>query len=137
MQNMTNLRIKIILVAVIGVAAFKCIIPLFSKDTIFLNGSILTMVENHLYVAAVLIKDGKIESIGTEAEILEFDNWQTNIVDLNGQTMMPGLIEAHCHPIATAILNQVLDISGFNYNSRAEIIDLIKLEVEMTTGEWE
>ena len=50
---------------------------------------------------------------------------------------MPGFIEAHCHPIATAVLSQVVNVSGFTYNSRAEIMATIGAAVKKASpGEW-
>jgi len=79
---------------------------------------------------AIYIKDGLIFEIGNTEDIIKNDNWKTKVIDLKGKTMMPGFIEAHCHPIGTAIINQVLSISGYNYNSRAEIINAIKTEIK-------
>lgn len=86
---------------------------------------------------AVYVKNGKIAKVGSKSDILAIKDWRTKVIDLDGRTLMPGLIEAHCHPIITSILSQVFDISGFNYNSRVEIIAAIKDEVELTDrDEW-
>jgi len=86
---------------------------------------------------AVAIHYGKISSIGKKNEIMKLRTWKTKVVDLRGRTLMPGFIEAHCHPIATAILSQVVDISGFNYNSRSEILNTIRVAVKKASpGEW-
>ncbi|HIN26582.1 MAG TPA: amidohydrolase, partial [Candidatus Marinimicrobia bacterium] len=111
--------------------------PLFAVDLIFFGGDILTMDDNQPVVKAIAIEDGRIRAIGTKEKIIKLRSWRTKIVNLQGKTLMPGLIEAHCHPIATAILSQVVDISGFIYNSRAEILATIGSAVEKSSpGKW-
>jgi len=107
--------------------------PLFAVDLIFFGGDILTMDDNQPVVKAIAIEDGRIRAIGTKEKIIKLRSWRTKIVNLQGKTLMPGLIEAHCHPIATAILSQVVDISGFIYNSRAEILATIGSAVEKSS----
>ena len=113
------------------------ITPLFAVDLIFFGGHIITMHEEDPLNEAVAIHNGKISSIGKKDEIMKLRTWKTKVVDLRGRTLMPGFIEAHCHPIATAILSQVVDISGFNYNSRSEILNTIRVAVKKASpGEW-
>ena len=84
--------------------------PLFAADLIFFGGDILTMDDNQPVVEAVAVVDGRITAIGTKENIIKLRTWRTKIINLQGKTLMPGLIEAHCHPVATAILGQVVDI---------------------------
>ena len=113
------------------------ITPLFAVDLIFFGGHIITMHEEDPLNEAVAIHNGKISSIGKKDEIMKLRTWKTKLVDLQGRTLMPGFIEAHCHPIATAILSQVIDISGFNSNSRSEILNTIRVAVKKASpGEW-
>ena len=111
--------------------------PLFAVDLIFYGGDILTMDDNQPVVEAIAAEDGRITAIGTKENIIKLRTWRTKIVNLQGKTLMPGLIEAHCHPIATAILGQVVNISGFTYNSREEIMATISAAVEKASpGKW-
>ncbi len=86
--------------------------PALAVDTIFIGGDILTMDEARPRVEALAVDSGRIFAIGSEEEIRSLAGWRTRTVDLEGRTLMPGLIEPHCHPIATASLGQVLDVSG-------------------------
>ena len=113
------------------------ITPLFAVDLIFFDGHIITMHEEDPLNEAVAIHNGKISSIGKKDEIMKLRTWKIKVVDLRGRTLMPGFIEAHCHPIATAILSLVVDISGFNYNSRSKILNTIRVAVKKASpGEW-
>ena len=111
--------------------------PLFAVDLIFFGGDILTMDDNQPVVEAIAVENGRITAIGTKENIIKLRTWKTKIVNLQGKTLMPGLIEAHCHPIATAVLSQVVNISGFTYNSREEIMATIGAAVEKASpGKW-
>ena len=111
--------------------------PLFAVDLIFFGGHIVTMDDENPSIEAVAIHNGKISSIGKKNDIMKLRSWKTKVVNLRGKTLMPGFIEAHCHPIATAVLSQVVDISGFYYNSRSEILNKIQSAVkEASPGKW-
>ena len=113
------------------------IAPLFAVDLIFFGGHIVTMDDENPSIEAVSIHNGKISSIGTKDDIMKLRSWKTKVVNLRGKTLMPGFIEAHCHPIATAVLSQVVDISGFYYNSRSEILNKIQSAVKKASpGKW-
>ena len=113
------------------------ITPVFAVDLIFFGGHIVTMDDENPSIEAVSIHNGKISSIGTKDDIMKLRSWKTKVVNLRGKTLMPGFIEAHCHPIATAVLSQVVDISGFYYNSRSEILNKIQSAVkEASPGKW-
>jgi predicted amidohydrolase YtcJ len=128
--------LKYLISLLIIFSIFYCwILPLFSQNTIFINGKIITMDLNQNEFEAVYIKNGLISHIGSDEEIIKYNDWKTKVINLEGKTMMPGFIEAHCHPIGTAIIDQVLNISGYNYNSRADIIDEIKNEIENSNSD--
>ena len=113
------------------------ITPLFAVDLIFFGGHILTMDDQYPSIEAIAIQNGKITAVGEKDEIMKLKSWKTKVFNLHGKTLMPGFIEAHCHPIATAILSQVVDVSGFRYNSRTEILKIIQSEVKKASpGEW-
>ena len=113
------------------------ITPLLGVDLIFFGGNIITMDDKTTLAEAVAIHNGKISSIGKKDHIMKMKSWKTKLIDLDGKTLMPGFIEAHCHPIATAVLSQVVDVSGFHNNSRQEILNIIHQAVEKAApGEW-
>lgn len=49
--------------------------------------------------AAMLVRDGKIERIGTQADIEPLVTSEHRIVDAGGRTVMPGFVDAHTHPV--------------------------------------
>ena len=50
--------------------------------------------------AALLIDEGRIRAVGSRAEVesgLDLEAPGFRIFDVTGKTIMPGLIDAHCH----------------------------------------
>jgi predicted amidohydrolase YtcJ len=68
-------------------------------DTILLNGKILTVDSQFSTREAVAIRDGKIVIAGSNAEVRKLADSRTRVVDLEGHTVIPGLIDSHMHAI--------------------------------------
>jgi predicted amidohydrolase YtcJ len=86
-----------------------------AADTIFLGGPIVTVNTKNEEVEAVAVKDGKIIALGQQADIKK--NWagsKTQVIDLNGRTLMPGFVEPHVHIVLTSMVEGLwLDLSNF------------------------
>jgi predicted amidohydrolase YtcJ len=68
-----------------------------TADTIYHNGSILTIDDARPKAEAIAVKDGKILAVGSKDEVLKTKSDATKIVDLTGKTMLPGFVDAHGH----------------------------------------
>lgn len=71
-------------------------------DTIFVNGKVLTVDEEFSQVEAVAVTGNLISAVGSSEEISAMAGPDTRIVDLEGHTMIPGLIDNHNHLIFNA-----------------------------------
>lgn len=73
-------------------------------DAIYFNGEILTMLGlQPAYVESVAIKNGRIVFVGPLAEADTLRGSDTKMVDLQGQTLLPGFIDAHGHVAQSGI----------------------------------
>ncbi|WP_461812888.1 amidohydrolase [Faecalimonas sp.] len=80
--------------------------------TFYINGKIITMEEaGELYVDAVCVENGRIISVGKRDTVLELKRTGDKIIDLQGNTMLPGFIDAHSHFIGTANAMTQCDLS--------------------------
>lgn len=79
-------------------------------DLVFLNGSIYTVDESNPQVEAVAVKDGMILAVGSSEEMGDYISDQTQVVDLLGKTMTPGLIESHAHLMGIGYNKLELDL---------------------------
>ena len=66
-------------------------------DMIIHNGKIYTMNDLMPITESVAIGDGKIIALGKYKELDHLISSKTQIINLNGAMMTPGLIEGHCH----------------------------------------
>ena len=76
-------------------------------DTVYTNGKIYTVNDAQPWAEAVAIKDRKFLVVGSSADVAAVTGDATEVVDLGGQFVMPGMIDTHTHPFMSAI--QVLD----------------------------
>jgi len=68
-----------------------------SPDIVFHNGVVLTMEEVPSQVEAVAIQGEYITAIGDENDILSLSGTNTQLIDLEGRTLVPGFIDSHSH----------------------------------------
>lgn len=82
-------------------------------EQVYYGGSILTMINENDYVEAVLIQDGKIVEAGSEQEIFDKVQSETDVekINLNGKTLMPSFIDPHSHVSMVAQMAYMADLS--------------------------
>jgi len=106
-------------------------------DTIFIGGSILTVDASDSVVEAVAIKNGIIIQVGGVDEIISTAGGTTEVIQLNGQTLIPGFIAAHEHPTLSAIFAETIDLSGFTFESSATMWEHLRVELSRAEkGDW-
>ncbi len=70
-------------------------------ETVYTNGKIYTMDEEQPWVEAVAIKDGKFIRVGSAEKVKPLVGKDTEVVDLHGDFVMPGILDLHSHPFIT------------------------------------
>ncbi|MGH7247506.1 MAG: amidohydrolase, partial [Pseudomonadota bacterium] len=71
-----------------------------NADLILHNGKIVTVDGRFSIVQAVAIRGNRIAAAGGDREILASERGPaTQVIDLHGRTVLPGLTDSHCHPI--------------------------------------
>lgn len=66
-------------------------------DVVYLNGTILTIDDDQPTVEAVAVKDGRILAVGDRRLIEPLRGDTTEVIDLQGKTMLPGFVDSHGH----------------------------------------
>jgi len=72
-------------------------------DTILTNAVIYTVDPTCPRAEAAAIKDGKILAVGRAGEMEAYRASDTEIWDMGGRFVLPGLIDAHMHPAKSAV----------------------------------
>ena len=84
------------LISILTVCVSVVLIAQKNADLIITNAKIYTVNQNFDVAQSMAISNGKIIAVGKSADILK--NYQTkNVQNLQGKTVFPGLIDAHCH----------------------------------------
>jgi predicted amidohydrolase YtcJ len=104
-------------------------------DLIVHNAKIFTGNRAQPEATALAVKDGRIYSVGTDAEVLGLKNASTRVIDSRGRRLIPGIIDAHTH---------VLNESGYNYNVRWDGVPTLRRALAMLSeqaqrtpeGQW-
>jgi predicted amidohydrolase YtcJ len=67
-------------------------------DTIYTNARIYTVNPEQSWAEALAIKDGRFLRVGSASEVAAHTGETTQVVDLGGRFVMPGVVDAHIHP---------------------------------------
>jgi len=106
-----------------------------SATLLIFGGNIYTVDDTRPMVEAVAVKDNTILFAGSLAEAEQYKNDKTQLLDLNGKTMTPGLIEGHGHFMGLGYNELNLDLN--NTTSYQEIVDAVAERVKTAEpGEW-
>ena len=70
---------------------------------IYTNGNIITVDDNQSTVQALAIAKGRILAAGPEYDILKHRGEGTQLINLEGKTLLPGFVDAHSHLSGVAI----------------------------------
>ncbi|SDR97878.1 hypothetical protein SAMN04515667_1128 [Formosa sp. Hel1_31_208] len=99
------------------------------------GGTIYTVDSTRTSVEAVATKNNMILFAGSLEEAEAYKNEQTQLIDLKGRTMTPGLIEGHGHFMGLGYNELRLDL--MNTNSYQDIIDAVAARVKTAKpGDW-
>ncbi len=107
-------------------------------DVIFVNGLITTLDPAKPAAEAVAAAAGRIVAVGTSDEIRKHAGDATKVVDLKGRRVVPGLIDAHCHPVETLWMkDDWVDARFPGTKSVAETLDKLRERAGKTAkDEW-
>ena len=107
-------------------------------DTIFKNGNILTMEETASRAEALAVQFGRIYRVGKTAEIEKLAKPTTKVIDLKGQSLLPGFIDTHNHFCLYALLTDQADCRPAAGCVRGEdVVEALRAKAANTPpGKW-
>lgn len=105
-------------------------------DSVWLNGRIYTADAQNARVTALAVRDGRLVGVGGGEDVGAFIGPATQIVDLGGRTVLPGLIDAHGHVIGLGRYGLgLMDLSGAT--SFDGVVGAVSRQArEAEAGEW-
>jgi predicted amidohydrolase YtcJ len=110
-----------------------------NADLVLENGRVFTVDSEDRIAEAVAVKGDKIIKVGTTAEVHSLVGPNTKIVDLAGQVLTPGMIDAHFHLMSFG--RQAWDgFLNIRYPAVKNLVDLLRVVEEraktIPAGEW-
>ena len=103
--------------------------------TIFFNGKIATNGKPY-FVQALAVESGKISAIGTNEEVLRSRTPETEVIDLAGHTVIPGLNDSHLHIIRGG-LHYNMELRWDGVPSLADALQMLKEQAQRTPApQW-
>ncbi len=98
MRNWFAATLGVVLVAAGASAASAQV-----ADTVLFNGKVLTVDQQFSTRSAVAVREGRIMAVGSDADVRKFAGPATRTIDLQGRTVIPGLIDSHMHATRAAL----------------------------------
>jgi predicted amidohydrolase YtcJ len=103
-------------------------------DIIYVNGRIYTMDQRLTIAEAFAVSGDRIVGIGSREYIMrKFKSKST--VDFEGKTIVPGLIDAHCHLLGLGLARLTVDLVGAR--SEHEAVERVAVRIAQSSdGQW-
>ncbi len=111
----------------------------WAADSVYLNGKILTIDPADSVAEALAVKGDKVLAVGSNSEIKELASGSTEVIDLRGKTLLPGINDSHTHAAMYGGSRPplTLDVGFPAVRSIADIKESVRARVaELGPGEW-
>ena len=102
-----------------------------TADLIVFNGRMATQDARRSFAAAVAIRQGRFMAVGADAEVMAYRGDTTQMIDVEGRTVIPGLNDSHMHPIRGG-LNYTLELRWDGVPSLADALRLLRSQAQRT-----
>jgi predicted amidohydrolase YtcJ len=120
----------------LAVIAFAAPALAQAPDTILVNGKIVTVDGASSVREALAIRDGTILAVGRTTEIRKLAGPGSRVIDLQGRTVIPGLVDSHLHAIRAA-QTFATEVNWTGVRTLAEAIGRIRDAAKtMKPGSW-
>ena len=104
-------------------------------DLVLVNGKIYTVDNARPVASALAVRGGRVLFVGSDAEARALGNASTNVIDLRGGTVVPGIIDAHAHLLGLGNMLRRVNLAGST--SYDEVIERVKaFSKDAKAGEW-
>ena len=106
-------------------------------DLVLLNGNIATVDDQNTFVQALAIRDGEIIATGFNGQIRGLAMSETQVIDLGGRTVLPGLIDGTLHGVRNGYHCYTQHVRLDRIYSRAEALEAYAIKAaELGAGVW-
>ncbi len=104
-------------------------------DLIVTNARIYTVDERRPFGEAMAIAGGRVRFVGSERGAAALKGPRTRVIDLDGRTVIPGMVDAHAHLLGLGNALRTVDLTGTK--SYDEVIARVAARArEVPAGTW-
>jgi predicted amidohydrolase YtcJ len=105
-------------------------------DIILWNGKVVTLDGAGAVAEAIAVRDGKILAVGRTADVRGAAGADARAIDLQGRTVIPGLIDSHMHAIRAALF-YATEVNWIGARSIPDAMARIRAKAQAAKpGEW-
>ena len=83
-----------------------------TADLVLAGAEVRTLDPDRPYATSVAVRDGLITAVGDETDVRDWCGPGTELVRLDGAHLVPGLVDAHSHPVWGLDMATGTDLSG-------------------------
>jgi len=106
-----------------------------TADAVFKNGNVYTVNERQPRAEAIAVKAGKVIFVGSNNDAKAYEGKDTRVIDLRGNTVVPGLTDSHYHLAGVGAREMNLNLEGTT--SLDDFLARVKARVDRAKpGEW-
>lgn len=105
--------------------------PEGTAETILRKGRIATINGSRSFASAAAVRDGRFIAVGSDEEVAAFRGARTEVIELGGRTVIPGLNDSHIHVIRGG-LNYNMELRWDGVPSLADALRMLRDQAQRT-----
>jgi predicted amidohydrolase YtcJ len=104
-------------------------------DLILHGGRVVTVDKEFSIREAIAIKDGRVVRVDSDKEVLKLRGPGTQVIDLHGKMVLPGLMDSHVHPGSASMTE--FDHPVPTMETIGDVLEYIRLRSQaLGEGKW-
>ena len=124
-----------LLLSIALIISSGCETPKPAADLVLTNATVITLTDSADTPDTVAVRDGRIIYVGDRAGADPMINEQTDVRNLGGATVLPGLVDAHCHLLGLGMALETVNLTGtMSYDDVIEKV--VERASTLAPGTW-
>ncbi len=129
------MRLLLIVVSALLVSFMPLQPRVAPADIVFKNGNVYTANDKAPQAQAIAVKGDRIMFVGSNAAAQKYLGASTRVIDLHGNTVLPGFTDSHQHLSGVGLREMTLNLEGTT--SLEDFLAKVKARVDQAKpGEW-
>ncbi|MYI40208.1 MAG: amidohydrolase family protein, partial [Acidobacteria bacterium] len=89
----------LVLPVLAAITGWSCAPDIEHADLVVVGGTVLTVDADFSVAEAMAVRDGRIQAVGSDADIRALIGPDTQVIEISGETVVPGLADNHLHRV--------------------------------------